>query len=81
MFDEERRSRLLAAYRALPDLERRLCRFLAVLYVPPSSRMSVIGEYKLSFSFFKVPTSDFRRHTFMGLLFLYISTFAMHIDH
>ena len=34
MFDEERRSRLLAAYRALPDLERRLCRFLAVLYVP-----------------------------------------------
>ena len=34
MFDEEKRSRLLAAYRALPDLERRLCRFLAVLYVP-----------------------------------------------
>ena len=34
VFDEEKRSRLLAAYRALPDLERRLCRFLAVLYVP-----------------------------------------------
>lgn len=34
MFDEEKRSRLLESYRALPDLERKLCRFLAVLYVP-----------------------------------------------
>ena len=34
VFDEEKRSRLLETYRALPDLERRLCRFLAVLYVP-----------------------------------------------
>ena len=34
LFDERRRAELLKKYDALPETERKLCRFLAVVYVP-----------------------------------------------
>ena len=37
LFDERRRAELLQRYDALPDLERAVCRLLAVVYIPVAS--------------------------------------------
>ena len=39
LFDERRRAELLKKYDALPETERKLCRFLAVVYVPTDKKV------------------------------------------